>query len=166
MLSTENLCYTSPQLYPGYNINPVARHTHTHKLRSGTLRSAMFTGTLIWSGVTWFQWQSVKVSQNRLPRASGGHTPGSNPTWRGRFYPQALKVTGLGAFFELPGVCGLRPCARAHLKWPFAILVMPVGRTTSTTHTHTHTHSNNLPYKFNTHSLTHTHTHRVILIST
>ena len=40
-----------------------------------TLRSAALVSTQIWSGVSWFQWQSVEVRLDRDPRVSGGRPP-------------------------------------------------------------------------------------------
>ena len=76
-----------------------------------TIRSAALVVKQIWSGVSGFQWQSVKVHLDRYPRASGDRPPGSNPAWRCYVYrlvPEAPLFrempTGPEAFLETAGV--------------------------------------------------------------
>ena len=61
-----------------------------------------------------------------VPLASGGCPPGFNPLWRGWVYRSASEAPllrgmpmGSEAFLEMPGACGLRPCAWIHLKKGF-----------------------------------------------
>ena len=66
--------------------------------------------------------------------------PGSNPLRRGKVYRQTPKViifrrmpTGPEAFWGMPGVSGLRPYARTHLKKrSCAALIRLVKRTSNT----------------------------------
>ena len=58
-----------------------------------------------------------------VPLASGERPPGFNPLRRGWVYrpvPEAPLLrgmpTGSEAFLEIPGACGLRPCAWSHPK--------------------------------------------------
>ena len=58
-----------------------------------------------------------------LPLASGSRPPGFNPLRRGWVYRPAPEApllrgmpTGPEAFLEMPGACGLRPCAWPHPK--------------------------------------------------
>ena len=70
----------------------------------------------------------------------GAVPPDFNPLRRGWVYclaPEAPLLkgmpTGSEAFLEMPGACGLRPCAWPHpKKRPCAILVRLVGRKTNT----------------------------------
>ena len=58
-----------------------------------------------------------------VPLASGGRPPGFNPLRRGWVYRPAPEApllrgmpTGSEAFLEMPGACGLGPCAWPHPK--------------------------------------------------
>ena len=100
---------------------------------------ARFIGARIWSSVSWFQWQSVEVRLDQHHRDSGGHPPGSYPSWRGWVYRLAPEEplfrgmpTGPEAFLEPLCVSGQRLCARTHLKRPCATLARLVGRVTNT----------------------------------
>ena len=98
-----------------------------------------FFGARIWSGVSWFLWQSVEVRLDRYPRATRSRPPGSNPPWRGyvhRLAPEAplywRMPTEPEEFWGMLGMSGLRPCARTHLKKrPCAIVFRLVGRKTN-----------------------------------
>ena len=96
-----------------------------------TLRSAVLVGTWIWSGVSWFQRQSIDVRLDWHPRASRA-VPQVLTLWVYHQAPEPPFFKGMlkepEVFLELPGVSGLRPCARTHIKKALCH-TLPVGGT-------------------------------------
>ena len=96
-----------------------------------TLRPAVFAGTRIRSGVSWFRWLSAeifwhgsRVSGIYVTRASRGcPPPGSNPPLKSSVFCLVLEapfcwgmLTRPESFLRKPGVSRIQSCARTHLK--------------------------------------------------
>ena len=83
--------------------------------RFGRLR---FIGARIWSGVSWFQRQSVEVCLDWHTRASGVVPPGSNPLERAKYITRHLRRPFLGEcrwgprhFWECQACLGYGPAS-------------------------------------------------------